>query len=215
MGRTSKLPRYDEFNGFDFCFGERQKHDNKVADSISNITGDLIVELGCGKAELSLGLAEKNPDNFYIGVDRKSDRMWRGAKTKIEKKLENIAFIQTDIRRLQDYLGGHSLDAIWITFPDPYPRDRHEKHRMVNKQFIDLYRKLLKPGGEIFFKTDDDALFEYFVDEVLPKLKNVEVIERANNLHESNLSDDYKITTTYEKRWISEGKTVKFIRIKL
>ncbi len=214
MSRTSKLPRYNEYNQFDFCFGGRQKHSKKLSEIIVSCKGELVAELGCGKAEVSNWLAEQYPENFYIGVDKKSDRMWRGAKNAIENKSNNIAFVQTDIRDLGDYLEGSILDSIWITFPDPYPRDRHEKHRMINSKFLDLYKKLLKPGGRIFFKTDDDKLYKYFLEEVLPKRKDITVVEKSTDLHNADLAENYKIKTSYENKWLAEGKKIKFVHLK-
>jgi tRNA (guanine-N7-)-methyltransferase len=211
MARKAKTPKFDYFNNAANCFGERQVHDAKWQDYLGNHEQKLTIEVGCARAELLLELARQNPDQNFLGVDRKSDRMWRPSKTAFEEKLSNIAFIQTDTRKLQEYIEPQTVDVIWVTFPDPYPRDRQLKHRLINKKFVAIYRDLLKPGGVVRFKTDDNDLYNFFIEEVVPaKDCRIRLISTSTDLHGSDLSEEYKIKTTYEQKWLAMGKNVSF-----
>lgn len=213
MARKAKTPKFNLFNDSPNCFGSHQNHDGEFTDYFTNPNAKLSVEVGCGRAELIYDLAKNHPDQNFVGVDRKSDRMSATTKLVQAEKMTNLAFIQMDSQALAEYFDSGSLDVIWITFPDPYPRDRQEKHRLVNQNFINIYKTLLKPDGLVRFKTDDINLFNYFLEEVLPKLKDVKINCQTNDLHASKLDDEYKILTTYEKKWIKQGLKINFIEL--
>jgi tRNA (guanine-N7-)-methyltransferase len=141
--------------------------------------------------------------------------MSRAALTAEEEKLTNVGFIQTDSRQLEDFFDNAQVDVVWVTFPDPYPRVKHEKNRLMNQRFLGIYKRLLKPGGVIRFKTDDQALFDYFKDEIFPKHKDLKILQESRDLHESALPEEYKIITTYERRWMAEGRKVYFVELRL
>ncbi len=211
MARTSKMPRYNEYNQLESCFGSHQFGERKWSDYLKP-SRKLTLELGCGKAEVSLGLARKNLKDNFIGVDVKSDRMWRAALTASEEKLENVAFVQSDIRKLEDYFKPGSVDEIWITFPDPFPRKRSSKHRMTGQAFLELYKRLLKPGGGVKFKTDDPALFEWSLEQFIAC--GMVFKDLTFDLHDQKGRQDAKIITTFEKRWLKEGKTTHYVELK-
>jgi len=213
MARKAKTPKFDVFNKLPNCFGRMQVHDGKWQDYFVDPKSKLTIEVGCGRAELSLELARRYSNENFIGIDKKSDRMWRPALTSQEEKLANIAFIQTDSRQLDEFFDDTCVDVVWVTFPDPYPRVKHEKNRLMNPRFIGIYKKLLKPGGVIRFKTDDTALFDYFKDEVLAMRNDLKVIAETRDLHESDLAEEYKIITTYEERWIAISRKINFIEL--
>jgi tRNA (guanine-N7-)-methyltransferase len=214
MARTPKTPKFDAFNSSAHCFGSRQEHDGTWQDHFAYSGQKLTVEVGCGHAELSLELARRYPDELFIGVDKKSDRMSRAAILASQEKLQNIGFIQTDSRQLQEFFDESQVDVVWVTFPDPYPRVKHEKNRLMNQRFIGIYKNLLKPGGLIRFKTDDETLFDYFMQEIFPKHKDLEILLESRDLHDSDLPEEYKIITTYEERWIAEGRKIFFVELR-
>lgn len=209
MTRKAKTPKFKLFNSSLICFGELQEHDGRWQD-LFDLTKPLTIEVGCARAELLLELAKTYPYQNFVGVDRKSDRMWRPSITANELKMNNIAFVQTDIRKLAEYFDADSVDVLWITFPDPYPRDRQEKHRLINTKFLDIYKSILKPDGVIRFKTDDNDLYDYLINEVIPERKDVLVVSQTRDLHSSDFNEEYKIKTTYEKKWLALGKNVSF-----
>jgi len=119
------------------------------------------VELGCGKGEYTIALAEKNPDKNFIGIDIKGARFWRGAKTALENKLTNVAFIRTQIELVDSIFSKAEVDEIWITFPDPQIKYKRTKHRMTNHDFLLKYNHILKEGGVINLKTDSEFMHGY------------------------------------------------------
>ena len=121
----------------------------------------VILELGCGKGEYTIALAERNPHNNYIGVDIKGARMWRGAKTATESGMGNVGFLRTRIEFINSFFGRDEVSEIWITFPDPQLKTRRAKKRLTSPLFLEYYARFLRPDGWINLKTDSQHLFGY------------------------------------------------------
>lgn len=209
MARTAKTPRYNAFNSYVNCFGEKTQNQDRWREYLDDAK-PLFLELGCGRAEVTLANARWHPEANFIGVDLKADRLWRPAKTSLEEKLTNTAFIQDNILNIEQYFNEAEVDGIWITFPDPFPKDRQIKHRMFNRNFLDIYKKLLKKEGSIRFKTDNDALFEWVL-EYLGEQKDVVIDHIEKDLHASDLSEELKTETTYEKKFRAIGLQTKYL----
>ena len=133
-----------------------------------NNNNPITLELGCGKGEYTVGLARKYPDRNFVGVDIKGHRFWRGAKTAKEESLPNVAFLRTRIEFIDKYFEAEEVSEIWLTFSDPQPKDEKGTKRITSSVYIERYKKILKPGGLLRFKTDNTDLFEYTLEEVLP-----------------------------------------------
>ncbi|HPV56712.1 MAG TPA: tRNA (guanosine(46)-N7)-methyltransferase TrmB, partial [Tenuifilaceae bacterium] len=121
----------------------------------------IVLELGCGKGEYSVGLAKMFPEKNFIGADIKGARLWRGAKTAVEEKMSNVAFIRTRIEHIASFFAPEEVDEIWVTFPDPQPREKKSKKRLTSSRFLNHYAKFLKPNGIVHLKTDSQALHAY------------------------------------------------------
>ena len=121
----------------------------------------IVLELGCGKGEYSVGLASRFPDKNFVGIDVKGARFWRGAKTAVDDGLTNVAFVRTQIEILEYVFATNEVDEIWITFPDPQIKYKRTKHRMTNSEFLKLYQKFLKPNGIVNLKTDSEFMHGY------------------------------------------------------
>ena len=121
----------------------------------------IVLELGCGKGEYTIGLAKQNPQNNYIGIDIKGARLWRGAKIGMEENLENVSFLRTQIELVDELFGENEVSEIWITFPDPQIKYKRTKHRMTNKEFLAKYKRILKPDGVVHLKTDSEFMHGY------------------------------------------------------
>lgn len=210
MPRKSKLPRYDAFNASENAFGPRAQPPEDWPRYL-DATKPLTLELGCGKAELSRGLAEKYPNHNFIGIDLKADRLWRAAKDSLEAGLDNIAFMQLDILQIGEVFAPDSVDEIWLTFPDPFPKNRHAKHRMLNRNFLDIYKNILKPGCSVHLKTDNLPYFAWAWG-LLIEQDDVMLSELTFDLHGSIVDEDAKIMTFYEKRFIKEGLPINYLR---
>ena len=177
-----------------------------------NNDNPLIVELGCGNGEYTVGLAERFPQKNYVGVDVKGTRIWRGSKDATEANLSNAAFLRTQILQLEHFFEPEEISEIWITFPDPRPRKRDIKRRLTSPRFLEIYKKLLKTKGLVHFKTDNTDLFDYTL-EVLSSEVAIENLEHTHNLYATDLlKDHHGIQTRYEKMFLNEGETIKYLR---
>lgn len=168
------------------------------------------LELGAGSASFSLELAKLNTNKNYIAIDIKADRLYNGAVQAYNKNQLNIAFLKCNIEDLNDFFAKSEISEIWITFPDPQIKKRNCKHRLLHKRFLEIYRNILAKDSKIYFKTDSDMLYNYAIEEI--KLVNAKIIEISNNLQEFNsMHTDIYTETNYEKRYIAQGKTIKYI----
>ena len=172
----------------------------------------ITLELGCGKGEYTVGLAEANHDRNYVGVDIKGARMWKGAKSVEEKGMDNAAFLRTEIEQIEQFFAPGEVDEIWITFPDP--QMQKARKRLTSSRFLTNYRKFLRPGGVVNLKTDSPFLYEY--TRRLVELNGFEVIALSDDLYGSGLADPVtSIKTFYEQQWLARGKTIKLISFRI
>lgn len=172
----------------------------------------ITLELGCGKGEYTVGLAEANPDRNYIGVDIKGARMWKGAKSVEEKGIDNAAFLRTEIEQITQFFGPGEVDEIWITFPDP--QMQKARKRLTSSRFLTNYRTFLSPGGVVNLKTDSPFLYEY--TKRLAETNDCEILKITDDLYGSGLADPVtSIKTFYEQQWLSRGKTIKLISFRI
>jgi len=180
----------------------------------------LILELACGKGEYSHGMAKIYPERNFIGVDIKGARMWKGAKDSHEEGLKNIAFLRTRIEFIEGCFGKSEVDEIWITFPDPQPKDRQEKKRLTGPLFIDRYRKFLKPGGVINLKTDNAFFYTYTLEQIAAHGYKLEEATEAVygdflKTQEPKLQAALQIRTHYERLFSAKGHAIHYLRFKL
>jgi tRNA (guanine-N7-)-methyltransferase len=198
-------PRYSEIEA-DFRLSSRWGK-----DFFFN-THPIIIELGCGKGEYTVGLAERYPDRNFIGIDFKGARLWRGARTVREKEMKNVAFIRTQVDHINKYFGTGEVSEIWITFPDPQPGK--ERKRLTAPVFLDRYRILLTPEGILHLKTDDQDFYKYTLGII--GLYGHTLISSTDDLYHSGILEDVvSIRTYYEKKWLEIGKKICYIKFKL
>ena len=174
----------------------------------------LVLELGCGKGEYTVGLATRFPDNNYIGIDIKGARMWRGAKTANENKLPNVAFLRTRIEFIDSFFLADEVDEIWITFPDPHPGLRNSNKRLTSPWFLNKYRLFLKDKGLIHLKTDNSELYNYSKKVVLQN--DLKLVCSTSDLYSEKLPDDIlSIKTHYEKIFLKDGLKINYLSFRL
>ena len=175
----------------------------------------IVLELGCGKGEYTVGLAKRNPDKNYIGVDIKGARFWRGAKIAVEENLKNVGFLRSQIE-LVDYLfGPGEVSEIWITFPDPQIKYKRTKHRMTNPDFLKKYKQILKQDGVVNLKTDSEFMHGYTLG-LLQGLGH-EIIYSNHDVYknEGAPSEVLEIQTFYENQYLEKGKPITFIQFRI
>lgn len=169
-----------------------------------------IVEVGAGTGLFAVELASQFPDRQVLAVDVKADRLITGAKEAAERGLTNIRFLRAHVNQLKELLTPHSVEKLWVTFPDPFPKTRYAKHRLTHPSFLEFYRSLLGADGALYFKTDAKPLFEWSLERLVEA--DWMLSELTFDLHESGLSDEYKLMTTYEKRYNNEGLKIHFVK---
>jgi tRNA (guanine-N7-)-methyltransferase len=169
-----------------------------------------VVELGAGTGFFGLELARRHPELRILAIDVKADRLQSGAMKASQLSIPNVRFLRTRADLLPEIFEPQSLAAIWLTFPDPFLKDRAEKHRLTNARFLDIYRRLLGADGSLYLKHDNAKFFNYSLEQLVEN--SWQLNELSFDLHDSNLSDDYKILTTYELRWLGEGLKTRFVK---
>lgn len=168
----------------------------------------LTLELGCGKGEYAVGMGRLYPDRDFIGIDIKGARMWTGARQVCDEGLANVAFLRTSIHLLPEFFASGEVSEIWITFPDPQMRKVNK--RLTGTHFLDIYRRVLAPGGVIRLKTDSPFLYAYTM--AMINHNSLPLLAATDNLYESPLSAEVPpITTYYEQQWLSRGIPSKYI----
>ncbi len=175
----------------------------------------IVLELGCGKGEYTVNLAQQYPQKNFIGVDIKGARFWRGAKTALEEKVPNAAFLRCQIELIDMIFASNEVAEIWITFPDPQIKYKRTKHRLTNADFLEKYKKILAPDGLIHLKTDSEFLHGYTLG-LLHGL-GYEILYANHHIYrnEGAPAEVLAIQTTYEKIYLAQGKPITYIRFRL
>ncbi|MDR1371068.1 MAG: tRNA (guanosine(46)-N7)-methyltransferase TrmB [Dysgonamonadaceae bacterium] len=169
----------------------------------------VVLELGCGKGEYTVGLGALFPEKNFIGIDIKGARMWTGAKQAIEDGMTNVAFLRTHIELLNHFFGEGEISEIWITFPDPQMRKINK--RMTSTRFMKLYRQTLNKNGIIHLKTDSHFMYTYTCEMV--KINHFPIIIQTDDLYHSRLADEIlSIQTFYEQQWLDRGLNIKYLK---
>ena len=172
----------------------------------------IILELGCGKGEYTIGLAELYPEKNIIGVDIKGARMWTGAKYSFEKQMKNVAFLRTNIEAVHYFFGENEVSEIWLPFPDP--QMKKVRKRLTSTHFMKIYQQFVKPSGLIHLKTDSNFMFTYTCEMV--KINHYPVRYITEDVYNSDNNDPaLKIQTFYELQWIERGLKIKYLQFNL
>jgi tRNA (guanine-N7-)-methyltransferase len=217
----NKLARWAELGSYDNVIqpeiGEVAGKDHPVKgkwnQEIFKNRNPVVLELGCGKGEYTIGLANNFPENNFIGVDIKGARMWRGAKTANEQKLTNVAFVRTRIEFINSFFAADEVDEIWITFPDPHPGGRNSNKRLTSPWFLNTYRLFLKDNGIIHLKTDNKELYD-FTNKVV-SFNNLETVVSTNDLYSEKPDNVLSIRTHYEKIFLDAGLNINYVSFRL
>ena len=202
-------PRRDLLISDKFPFKGKWKKDFFKNDN------EIVIELGCGKGEYLIHLSQKFPEKNFIGIDIKGARIWRGAKTALDKKISNVVFLRIQIELIKNVFELNEVSEIWITFPDPQIKYKRSKHRLVNPDFLQKYKDILIDKGLVNVKTDSEYLFGY-LHGILEKLKckinyvNHDIYKKLNVPEEET-----DIQTFYEKKFLKIKKPITFTQFYL
>ena len=223
MGSKNKLKRFRENETFGNVF---QPTREDIVDTVFPLKGNwnkdvfkndnpIVLELGCGKGEYSVGLAARYPEKNFIGIDIKGARFWRGAKTAVENGLNNVAFIRTQIELIEDVFAENEVSEIWITFPDPQIKYKRTKHRLTNSEFLQRYKKILNETGVVNLKTDSEFMHGYTLG--LLHGEGHEVIYANHDVYKNEGAPEVVTTiqTFYESQYLEINKAITYIQFRI
>ena len=223
VGSKNKLKRFSENETFSNVFqptreevvGDQFPLKGKWSSDFFKNDNPIVLELGCGKGEYSVGLAERFPEKNFIGIDIKGARFWRGAKTAVETGMNNVAFVRTQIELINHIFAENEVSEIWITFPDPQIKYKRTKHRMTNAEFLERYKKILKSSGFMHLKTDSEFMHGYTLG-LLHGLGH-EVIYANHNIYknEGAPAEVTGIQTFYESQYLEVNKPITYIKFRI
>jgi len=214
-----KLIRFEENEKFDRLFQPnakrllQQPHEfrGKWGEKVFNNDNPIVLELGCGRGEYTVGLAKLQPDHNFIGIDIKGSRLFHGVKAVTDENLDNAVFIRT-LADFVDAIFECEISQIWITFPDPF--EGKDRRKLTAPGFLAKYQKILMPNGQITLKTDDAGIYEFTLD--LVEKYNLPVLINTNDLYGSGQADALPpIQTAYENKFLAMGKKIHLLRFGL
>ena len=223
MGSKNKLQRFKENETFSNVI---QPERQEIVEEVFPLKGKwgsnffknskpIVLELGCGKGEYCIGHSEMFPEKNFLGIDIKGARFWRGAKTALEEGKQNVGFLRTQIELVDQIFAENEIDEIWITFPDPQIKYKRTKHRLTNSEFLQKYKKILKPEGLVHLKTDSEFMHGYTLG--LLHGEGHEILEANHNIYKNEYSAKELVTiqTFYEKQYLEENKKITYIKFRI
>ena len=198
--RKRKKYRFAKFHNAPNCF-ELDEWSPRPVD---------VIEIGAGTALFSVELAARDPERTYLALDVKADRLQKGAYEALERGIANVVFVRARADQVDQLCDAGSVSAIWLTFPDPFPKRRSVGRRLTHPTFLKKYEELLALGGLLYLKHDNRDFFCWSLEQLVGKGWHVD--ELTFDLHQSDLSDTYKALTSYERRWLDAGLTTQLVK---
>ena len=175
-------------------------------------SGDIFLELGCGKGQFIVSQSMKNRELNFIGAEGQPTIILRAMEKAAVHELANLKFITGFVRDIKDYFEEGELSGVYLNFSDPWPKERHDKRRLTYRSYLEGYRWVVRPGGFLEFKTDNEGLFDFTLEQIGEM--NLEVVETTRDLHHSNIPAK-NITTEYEDKFVAAGKSIHYVKVKL
>jgi len=184
------------------------------AERVFKNNNPVVLELGCGKGEYTIGLSQLHPEKNFIGVDIKGARIWKGARNANENNIQNVAFVRTRIEFIESFFGPDEVDEIWITFPDPQPSKTRIKKRLTSPSFLERYRNIANQDAIVHLKTDNTMFFEYTLEVI--KEQGLELLLHTFDVDQNPGNElVLSIRTFYEEMFRAEGVPIKYLKFRL
>lgn len=209
FAEMESLPNVFQVSSKEILAGKSFDNKGRWNELVFKNDASLVLELGCGKGEYTVGLAAMFPQKNFVGVDIKGARMWTGAKDSFEKGLNNVAFLRTNIEMIHHFFAAEEVSEIWLTFPDP--QMKKVTKRLTATNFMKIYQQFLKKEGIVHLKTDSNFLFTYTREMV--NENHYPVLFSTDDLYHSDMQDPILgIKTYYEQQWLERGLSIKYIK---
>ncbi len=206
------FPNVFQVSSQEILTGSRFENKGKWNEVYFKNNHPIVLELGCGKGEYTVGLANLFPDKNFIGIDIKGARMWTGAKDSFERGMSNVAFLRTNIEMIHHFFSKDEVSEIWLTFPDPQMKKLTK--RLTATNFMQLYQQFVKDDGVIHLKTDSNFMYTYTC--AMVAANNYPVVFSTVDLYASTSNDPILgIKTYYEQQWLERGLTIKYMQFLL
>lgn len=206
--RINKQQRFRQLTTFDNVINAPQEYRGKWSNTCFGNGNPITLELGCGKGEYTLELAQLYPQRNFIGIDLKGARLWVAARKALALQLLNVKFIRMHIELINDIFAAGEIHEIWLPFPDPFPKKPNK--RLISPRYLDYYRHILYDNAVIHFKTDDDQLFHNSLKILKDEKCTIHKVN-ADIYNEPDISDVVKIKTTFEMKHLASEKKIKYI----
>lgn len=205
-----KLKRFAELEELPNSFFNPTEMKGRWHEHFGN-KNPIVLELGCGAGDYTRSLAERFAEKNFIGIDKKGDRLWRGATEALDQK--NVAFVRCYAEKLMEYFGPDEVSEIWVTFPEPFPKPSKSQRRMTSERLLEVYKQIMK-DGRVHLKTDDRDFYDFSLETASEHAG--EILRQSSDLYEE-IEDDVlrEIQTFYEKRWLKEGRKICYLEYKL
>lgn len=201
--RKRKKYKFAKFANSPLCFELHEWQKQSVS----------VIEVGAGTGMFCVEQASRHPNKTFVAIDVKADRLQTGAYEAQARGLTNVRFLRARADQLQDCFTSRSVRTIWVTFADPFPKKRSSGRRMTHPTYLRIYQQLLAQDGIFIMKHDSLEFFAWSLEQLVKE--NWHLVELSFDLHESDLPDDYKVTTTYEKRWLDQDRLTQLVAAKL
>ncbi len=222
MAKT-KLKKFAELNSFSNVIQPQCQHPvtdhflkGRWKEVFFRNNFPIVLEVGCGKGEYTLGLARTHPGVNFVGIDIKGDRLWRGARESLDEALFNVAFLRIQAERINAFFAPGEVSGIWLTFPEPQPRESRSRKRLTSPHFLKRYSQCLAPGSPIHLKTDSTPLYDYTLEVI--ESEGHHLLEQTRDLYHAETKLDPWITniqTYYESKFLAEGLPIHYLKFAL
>ncbi len=219
----NKLKKFAEINSFSnviqppaYFSISRFSYRGQWKEEFFGNNNPLILEVGCGKGEYTVGMARAMPGYNFIGIDIKGDRLWKGAREALDEGLYNVGFLRVKAEALNSFFGENEVQGIWLTFPDPHLRKSRSNKRLTSPRFLEKYNRLLSPGAPIHLKTDNHSLYSYTLD-VIRENGHKLLIQTDKLYHNPDIREPLvkEIQTYYEEKFLAENKPICYLKFAL
>ena len=212
MSKLNKLQKFEALKTLPNVFEFPENIKGTWHSEVFNNNKPIILELACGKGDYTLAMSKLYPNKNFIGIDIKGARIWKGAVSAHEQKLNNACFLRIYIEQLTDYFEKEEISEIWITFPDPFIKKSKRRKRLTSERFLRMYNELLPDDGKVHLKTDSDLLYDFTLESI--EANNANIVMNSDDIYAglAEKNELLNIQTYYERMHLKEGRKIHYVQ---